>query len=108
MGYSDADMNTTKISDQIYALTVQLNQPSNLSCTNVLCESSSHDDGACAYIGCKYKLCCAEFCHCRAVNMSINAWLIFVFLLVMTQIHLVIGIFSVKPETCSHSNATGQ
>ncbi|XP_031143128.1 leukemia inhibitory factor receptor-like isoform X1 [Sander lucioperca] len=51
-GYSSADMNTTRISNQTYALTVHLNQASSNSCTNVICELyPSVENGACAYIG---------------------------------------------------------
>lgn len=56
MGYSDSNTNTTRISNQTYTLTVQLNQASKGSCTNVVCETSIRDNGACAYIGCKYDL----------------------------------------------------
>ena len=55
--YSSADMNTTRISNQTYALTVHLNQASKYSCTDVKCELNPDVVyGACAYIGCKYDL----------------------------------------------------
>ncbi|TDH01745.1 hypothetical protein EPR50_G00165790 [Perca flavescens] len=50
--YSSADMNTTRISNQTYALTVHLNQASKYSCTDVKCELIPDVVyGACAYIG---------------------------------------------------------
>ncbi|XP_039634673.1 leukemia inhibitory factor receptor-like isoform X2 [Perca fluviatilis] len=50
--YSSADMNTTRISNQTYALTVHLNQASKYSCTDVKCELNPDVVyGACAYIG---------------------------------------------------------
>lgn len=54
-GYNAADMNTTKINNQTYALTVHLNQSSQASCTNVYCETDTSNNGNCAYIDCKYK-----------------------------------------------------
>lgn len=56
IGYSDSDMNITRINNQTYALTVQLNQASKGTCTDVVCETSISGYGACAYIGCKYDL----------------------------------------------------
>ncbi|XP_071322498.1 leukemia inhibitory factor receptor-like [Trachinotus anak] len=52
-GYSRSTMNTTKITNQTYAMTVVLNQPSNHSCTDVKCESVQLGlvGGACAFIG---------------------------------------------------------
>nr|XP_020456650.1 leukemia inhibitory factor receptor-like [Monopterus albus] len=50
-GSNNVNMNTTKISNQTYALTVYLNQPSKASCTDVRCESKTSDSGACVYIG---------------------------------------------------------
>lgn len=52
--YNDSDTNITMISSQIYAMTVQLNQASKRSCTNVYCNADGKVEGACAYIGCKY------------------------------------------------------
>lgn len=47
--------NITMISSQIYAMTVQLNQASMRSCTNVYCNADGkRGEGSCAYIGCKY------------------------------------------------------
>lgn len=54
--YSSANMNTTKISNQIYALTADLNQASTSSCTDVYCKRNKYTAGACAYIDCKYDL----------------------------------------------------
>ncbi|XP_070845919.1 leukemia inhibitory factor receptor-like [Chaetodon trifascialis] len=51
MGYNDSNMNTTKISNQTYTFTVHLNRPSKDSCTNVICETNTSNNGACAYIG---------------------------------------------------------
>uniref|UniRef100_A0AAQ6IK65 Fibronectin type-III domain-containing protein n=1 Tax=Anabas testudineus TaxID=64144 RepID=A0AAQ6IK65_ANATE len=48
--YNNANMNTTKISNQTYALTVYLDQPSKNSCNNVKCETNRGGSGACAYI----------------------------------------------------------
>ncbi|XP_020495677.2 leukemia inhibitory factor receptor isoform X1 [Labrus bergylta] len=48
-GYNNSNMKTRKINNQTYVLTVLLDQPSNNSCTNVICQTS--DYGACAYIG---------------------------------------------------------
>ncbi|XP_041816362.1 leukemia inhibitory factor receptor-like [Chelmon rostratus] len=51
MGYNDSYMNTTKINNQTYTLTVQLNGASRGSCTNVICETNTSLNGACAYVG---------------------------------------------------------
>lgn len=47
-------VSSTKISNQTYALTVDLRGPSEWCRTNVRCNSDDH--GACVYIGCKYDL----------------------------------------------------
>lgn len=60
-GYNDANMNTTKINNQTYALTVHLNQPSKTSCNNVNCETNRGTNAACAYIDCKYSLAQCRF-----------------------------------------------
>ncbi|KAM3599828.1 uncharacterized protein V6R79_012252 [Siganus canaliculatus] len=51
---NDSSMNKTKpsnINNQIYTLTVKLNQASQSSCTNVICKTEETENGACAYIG---------------------------------------------------------
>ncbi|XP_040013095.1 leukemia inhibitory factor receptor-like [Xiphias gladius] len=55
-GYNSTIMNTTKINNRTYALTVRLNQPSRDSCTDVKCKASiqhvkTTENGACAFIG---------------------------------------------------------
>lgn len=55
-GYNDIYMNTTKISDQTYALTVDLKVPSENIWTDVKCKSKTQDNGASVKIGCKYDL----------------------------------------------------
>ncbi|XP_044189779.1 leukemia inhibitory factor receptor-like isoform X2 [Thunnus albacares] len=49
--YSGTYMNTTKISNQTYALTINLDQASNTYCTDVKCHTKTQENGACAYIG---------------------------------------------------------
>ncbi|XP_042337686.1 leukemia inhibitory factor receptor-like [Plectropomus leopardus] len=49
--HSIANKTLTKISNQIYDLTVHLNQASEGSCTNVECKSNAMENGTCAYIG---------------------------------------------------------
>ncbi|XP_030004830.1 leukemia inhibitory factor receptor-like isoform X2 [Sphaeramia orbicularis] len=46
-----ARKNITRISNQIYALTVDLSWPSVNSCTDVKCKSDTKEYGTCAYIG---------------------------------------------------------
>ncbi|XP_071390046.1 leukemia inhibitory factor receptor-like isoform X2 [Centroberyx affinis] len=48
-GYNSIDMNTTKISNQTYVLTVDLNTASPLIGYDVIC--NTYDSGACVYIG---------------------------------------------------------
>uniref|UniRef100_UPI0037E8028C leukemia inhibitory factor receptor-like n=1 Tax=Semicossyphus pulcher TaxID=241346 RepID=UPI0037E8028C len=47
-GYNGSNMETTKVNNQTYALTVLLDRPSKFSCTDVKCQTP--DYGACAYI----------------------------------------------------------
>lgn len=53
-GNNDFNMNTTMISNQTYTLTGYLTHPTQFSCTDVICKTNKHENGACAYIGCKY------------------------------------------------------
>uniref|UniRef100_UPI003AAB80A7 leukemia inhibitory factor receptor-like n=1 Tax=Centroberyx gerrardi TaxID=166262 RepID=UPI003AAB80A7 len=48
-GYNSTDMNTTKISNQTYVLTVDLNTPPPYICIDVIC--NTYDSGACVYVG---------------------------------------------------------
>ncbi|KAM7393346.1 hypothetical protein PAMA_008145 [Pampus argenteus] len=51
--YSGSEWNTTKITNQTYAMTVDLHQPSNTygSGTDVLCRTQINDNGASVFIG---------------------------------------------------------
>ncbi|KAM9841122.1 leukemia inhibitory factor receptor-like [Aulostomus maculatus] len=51
-GYRSTKNDTTQsISNQTYALTLHLNQASTHSCTDVMCRTTTSDNGACAHIG---------------------------------------------------------
>ncbi|XP_070781233.1 leukemia inhibitory factor receptor-like [Enoplosus armatus] len=50
-GYDGANMNTSRISNRTYALTVHLSREPQHSCTHVKCQTETSDNGACAYIG---------------------------------------------------------
>ncbi|XP_054468606.1 leukemia inhibitory factor receptor-like [Anoplopoma fimbria] len=72
-GYSSDNMNAIKIGNQIYALTVTLNQASKDSCTDVKCETNTNENGACAYIG--YPPDLSEFqCETQDLESVICLW----------------------------------
>lgn len=54
--YNDSDMYTTKINNQTYSLTVNVNKATRDSCNILECKTSKSYNGACAYFGCKYDL----------------------------------------------------
>ncbi|XP_029372443.1 leukemia inhibitory factor receptor-like isoform X2 [Echeneis naucrates] len=50
-GYNSSTINTAKISNWTHTLTVVLNEPSKQSCTDVICKSTKHENGACVFVG---------------------------------------------------------
>ncbi|XP_077398719.1 leukemia inhibitory factor receptor-like [Vanacampus margaritifer] len=50
-GQSSSDWNISRISNHTYVFTVDLNKASTTSCTDIICETKTADNGACAYIG---------------------------------------------------------
>nr|XP_057912083.1 leukemia inhibitory factor receptor-like [Doryrhamphus excisus] len=50
-GNSNSHWNMSQISTHTYALSVDLNQASSASCTDIKCETKKSHNGACAYIG---------------------------------------------------------
>lgn len=115
LGYDNAQMNTTKINNQTYALTVDLNIPSHYSCTDVICETTTQENGACVYIGCKYDLFSSDFLHFGILlyliylqNSLRTLCTLFSGVSLWTQTLLLTGILSVRPGICSQSCVTGQ
>ncbi|KAM9794392.1 leukemia inhibitory factor receptor-like isoform X1 [Syngnathus typhle] len=50
-GQSSTNREISKINNHTYTLTVDLNKPSMTSCTDIICETTTSDNGACAYVG---------------------------------------------------------
>ncbi|XP_061655737.1 leukemia inhibitory factor receptor-like isoform X1 [Phyllopteryx taeniolatus] len=50
-GNSSTKWDVRNISSHTYALTVDLNRASTTSCTDIICETKTSENGACAYIG---------------------------------------------------------
>lgn len=52
-----SNMNTTKVSSQVYAFTFQANNETGQSCTHIYCYTTKIQS-TCAYFGCEYELVC--------------------------------------------------